>query len=153
LAKFHFELEAVLKQRIAAERQKQLALGEVERTRLTLEARLREFQHSITEEKNDLRAALSPGSSLNAQSVRMQAGMSLHFAAMARQTVFQLAALHRRLETARRSLLEATTRRKAVEKLRERRYEAWRAGELAKEARALDEIGVMGFAARQEIAE
>ncbi len=150
MAKFRFELEAVLKQRLAAERQKQLALGELDRLRLALEDRLRGFQQSISAEKADLRVALSPGGRLDAVGVRMQANMSLHYVARAQQAVFQLAGLHRRLEAARKELLEATTRRKAVEKLKERRYEAWRLSEAAKEARALDELGVMGFAARQE---
>ncbi|MBS0191393.1 MAG: flagellar FliJ family protein [Phycisphaerales bacterium] len=150
MPKFRFQLEAVLTQRLAIERQKQLALGELERLRLALEDRLRGFQHAISTEKADLRAALSPGSSLRPSNVRMQANMSLHFTAKAQQAVYQLAALHRKLEVARRDLLEATTRRKAVENLKERRYEAWKAEQAAREAGALDEIGVMGFAARQE---
>lgn len=150
MAKFRFELEAVLKQRLAVERQKQLALADLERQRLQIEDRIRGYQASITAEKQDLRQALSPGSGVDPGHVRMQANMSLHFVGRAQQAVFQLAALHRRLEAARRDLLAATTSRKAVEKLKERRYEAWRAAEAVKQAAALDEIGVMGFAARQE---
>lgn len=150
MAKFRFELEAVLKQRLAIERQKQLALGELERLRINLEERLRGFHQSILSEKQDLRLALSPGGSLDASGVRMQANMSLHFVSKAQQTVYQLAVLHRKLETARKDLLAATTSRKAVEKLRERRYESWLASEARKEAAALDEISVMGFASRQE---
>lgn len=150
MAKFRFELEAVLKQRLAVERQKQLALGELDRVRLGLEERLRGFQRSIMSEKQDLRTALTPGGILNPAGVRMQANMSLHYVSKAQQAVYQLAVLHRKLEIARKELLDAATRRKAVEKLRERRYEAWRIAEATKEAATLDEIGVMGFAARQE---
>lgn len=150
MAKFRFQLEAVLKQRLAVERQKQLALGELERVRLGLEERLRGFHKSIIGEKEDLRRALTPGRTLDPGGVRLQANMSLHFVSLAQQTVYQLAVLHRKLEAARKDLLAATTRRKAVEKLKERRYEAWRAAESAREAAALDEIGVMGFASRQE---
>lgn len=140
----------MLKQRLAAERQKQLALGELERVRLSLEDRLRTYQGSITAEKQDLRTALSPGGSIDAGGVRMQANMSLHFVSKAQQTVYHLAVVHRKLDLARKELLEATTRRKAVEKLKERRYEAWREAEGRKEAAMIDEISVMGFAARQE---
>ncbi|HEX8877182.1 MAG TPA: flagellar FliJ family protein [Phycisphaerales bacterium] len=157
MPKFRFELEAVIKQRLAIERQKQLALADLERTRLALEDKLRGFQGSITAEKNDLRDSLAPGAqtgapaSVDLRHVRMQANMSLHLVAKAQQTVFQLAALHRRLEVARKELLAATTRRKAVEKLKERRYEQWRAEQAALEARSLDEIAVTGHAVRMEI--
>lgn len=157
MPKFRFELEAVIKQRLAIERQKQLALADLERTRLTLEDKLRGFQASITAEKNDLRDSLAPVDpeasvrSVDLSRVRMQANMSLHLVARAQQTVFQLAALHRRLEAARRDLLAATTRRKAVEKLKERRYEQWRAEQLSLEARVLDEIAVTGHSVRMEI--
>ncbi|MBX3379190.1 MAG: flagellar FliJ family protein [Phycisphaeraceae bacterium] len=150
MAKFRFELEAVLKQRLAIERQKQLALGELERFRLNLEDRLRGFHQSILSEKQDLRSALAPGGSIDASGVRMQANMSLHFVSKAQQTVYQLAVVHRKLVIARNDLLAAATSRKAVEKLKERRYEAWLASEARKEAATLDEISVMGFAARQE---
>jgi flagellar export protein FliJ len=150
LAKFRFELEAVLKQRLAVERQKQLALGELERVRLGLEERLRNYHGSILAEKQDLRVALSPGGSIDAGGVRMQANMSLHFVSKAQQTVYHLAVVHRKLDIARKELLGAATSRKAVEKLKERRYEAWLAAEGRKEAAAIDEISVMGFAARQE---
>lgn len=157
MPKFRFELEAVIKQRLAIERQKQLALAELERMRLALEDRLRGFQVSITAEKNDLRDSLAPARPdapshpVDLSRVRMQANMSLHLVAKAQQTVFQLAALHRRLETARKDLLAATTRRKAVEKLKERRYEQWRAEQAALEARTLDEIAVTGHNVRMEI--
>lgn len=156
MPKFRFELEAVIKQRLAIERQKQLVLADLERTRLALEDKLRGFQASITAEKNDLRDSLGPASQSSAATVdlsrvRMQANMSLHLVAKAQQTVFQLAALHRRLEAARKDLLAATTRRKAVEKLKERRYEQWRLEQASLEARVLDEIAVTGHAVRMEI--
>jgi flagellar export protein FliJ len=154
--KFRFELEAVIKQRLAIERQKQLVLADLERMRLVLEDKLRGFQASITAEKNDLRETLAPASqpgaaSVDLRHVRMQANMSLHLVAKAQQAVFQLAALHRRLDAARKDLLAATTRRKAVEKLKERRYELWRAEQASLEARVLDEIAVTGHAVRMEI--
>lgn len=155
MPKFRFELEAVIKQRLAIERQKQLVLADLERMRLVFEDKLRGFQASITAEKNDLRDSLSPANpsatTVDLSRVRMQANMSLHLVAKAQQTVFQLAALHRRLEAARKDLLAATTRRKAVEKLKERRYELWRAEQASLEARVLDEIAVTGHAVRMEI--
>lgn len=147
---FRFNLQAVLKQRLAVEREKQRALGELERLRLGLEDRLREFQRAIVAEKADLRHALAPGSSSGVREVRLQANMSLALVGKAQQTVLQLAAIMRRIELARRDLLEATTRRKAVERLRERRFEQWRADQNAAEARSLDELAVMAAARRME---
>ena len=96
MPKFRFELEAVIKQRLAIERQKQLVLADLERMRLVLEDKLRGFQASITAEKNDLRETLAPASqpgaaSVDLRHVRMQANMSLHLVAKAQQAVFQLA--------------------------------------------------------------
>lgn len=63
-------------------------------------------------------------------------------------SVIQLAGVHQRLEASRLELVEATTRRKAVEVLKERRHEQWKSEEKRRENAASDELAVMG-AARQ----
>jgi flagellar export protein FliJ len=47
------------------------------------------------------------------------------------------------LEAARRRLLEATTARKAVSLLRERRLAEWRLGERRREEREIDDLNTM----------
>jgi flagellar export protein FliJ len=146
--KFHFELEVVLEQRRAVERTRQLAVAALERQRMDLEDRIREFQRQIVSEKQDLREALSVGGSgggvaVDLRHVRMQAGASLRLVGKAQHTVIQLAGVHKRLEASRQELVHATTRRKAVEVLKERRFELWKSEEKRREDGALDELSVM----------
>lgn len=146
MPRFVFELEAVLKQRLAEERQRQRALAAIERERVALEDALRECQGQIRMEKDQLRAALGasgPGTPVDLRGVRMQAGASLTLAARAQQFVLKIAGTMRRVDAARAALLMATTRRKAVETLRERRLAAWKEAMRRREDAALDEIAVM----------
>ncbi|MDX2130559.1 MAG: flagellar FliJ family protein [Planctomycetota bacterium] len=151
MARFIFELEAVLAQRRAQERERQLAVAALERERTRLEGVIRGCKDSITSTRDDLRAMLRPGASmLDAARVRLAARAELGEAARAQRAVIELAGVHRRLEVSRRALLEAAVRRKAVELLRERRYEAWRSEQHRREDAALDEMGVMRAARAEE---
>ena len=194
MAKFVFELDAVLEQRRAAERAKQLAVAALERDRLGLEECIKVVQREIAREKEDLREHLSgvartsgpgymvartsepgnmvartsepgnmvartsgpgappPGPEVRAtdmRAVRLQAGASLRLLGRAHHGALQLAGVLARLANARRDLMEATTRRKAVETLRERRWHAWKTTLDRREAAALDELNVMS-ASRKE---
>lgn len=146
MAKFVFQLEAVLRARVAEERERQLALGVIERERAALEDRIREWQRGIVAAKDDLREELDStreGAPVDLQRVRLQAGASLHLVARAQRAVLELAGVHRRLDAARLELLQASIRRKAVESLRDRRLEEWRYAEKSREAAGLDELMVM----------
>lgn len=153
LAKFTFELESVLDVRRRFERERQRAVADLERQRLAIEDRIRELQRQITAERHDLKAHLSadgPGVDLGA--VRMQANASLQLIGKAHHEVLRLAGLHEKLDAARLQLLRAATDRKAVEVLRQRRFEAWAAEERRREAVALDEIGTMRAGRMEEAA-
>lgn len=147
MPKFVFNLEAVLKQRLAAEREKQLAVAALERERVDLESVIRGYQADLTQEKQELREQLATEkggpTSLDLRGVRFQAGAALRLITLAQRAVLQLAGIHKKLDRARLELLEATTRRKAVETLKERRYEEWREEEKRREAAAADELNVM----------
>ncbi len=147
MAKFVFELEAVLKQRRAIERERMVALAEVERARIALEDRLRAMHERGVEERAELGAQLggrlAGGGVIDLRGVRFQTTAALKTRAHAQQLALQLAGVHKRIEVARRDLLEATTRRKAVETLKERRWEAWRDEQRRIDARAMDEIATM----------
>jgi flagellar export protein FliJ len=142
MARFVFEFEAVLKQRLADEREKQLAMAVVERQRLAIEAQLRGTQGEIEQEKESLRTALGSGA-VDLPAVRQQAGAALGRVKRAQQLVLKLAGVHKALDAARMELLLATTKRKAMETLRDRRLEAWKAELSRKEAGELDEITIM----------
>lgn len=144
MPKFVFNLQAALAQRKAIEQQKMLIVADIERSRLALEDRLRSMHSRSGDEREELRAQLagsaSSGGLVDLRGVRFQSNAALTTHFHAQQLVLQLAGLHKRLENARKDLLEATTRRKAVETLRERRFEAWKDEEKRKETASLDDI-------------
>jgi flagellar export protein FliJ len=82
----------------------------------------------------------------------MQANASLHLVARAQQAVLELAGLHRRIDAARLELLKATTDRKAVELLKERRRREWVDEQRRREDAELDEINVMRHGRGEEAA-
>lgn len=149
MARFRFNLQAVLKQRLALERQKQLRVAALEQQRLALEDEIRAHQATLQREKADLREALSRErtadyeNGVDLRGVRLQANAALHVVAKAQQAVLRLAAVHQRLDAARLDLLAATKARKGVETLRDRRFEAWRSEEKRQESNVLDELAVM----------
>ncbi len=148
MPRFAFKLEPVLQQRTREERERQKALADLQRQRASLEDEIRGCQRAIDQEKADLRDLLGAGSggAVDLRGARMQAGASLHHMARAQRAVLRLAGLHRRIELARAELLEATKRRKAVENLRERRFDEWKREQDATEARELDDLSVMRHA-------
>ena len=147
---FTFRLEAVLEERVRAERRQQLRVGEVERERLAVEERLRACQAGIERAKEELREQLGGGKAgatgrVAVESVRLQAHASLHMVALAHRTVVELAGVHRRLDLARMDLARATAARKAVSLLRERRHDQWKRSLARQEAAEIDELVVMRF--------
>ena len=159
MARFVFELEAVLKQRKAEERTKQLAVAALEQRRLEIEGEIRGYQNQIVAERQELRDHLReerqagderPG--VDMAVVRRQAAAALDLVAKAQQAVLKLAGVHKRLDGARLELLEATTRRKAVETLKDKRFAEWKNEQNRKEAAALDEWVVMRASRTEEAA-
>ncbi|MCC6425359.1 MAG: flagellar FliJ family protein [Phycisphaerales bacterium] len=154
MAKFIFKLEAVLDQRIAIERQKQLVVAQIERERLDAEEDIRAHQRAIERERDELRDMLASeqaavdegefgGRVVNLAGARFQAAAAIRLTARAQQAVLRLAGIHRRLDTARLDLLHAATQRKAVELLREKQYGAWRMEQNRKDAAGIDEIAII----------
>jgi flagellar biosynthesis chaperone FliJ len=144
MPKFRFNLEAVLKQRAAAERTKQLAVAGLEQERLAAEEAILAAQREIDAEKNEMRGMLAPGGgAVDLRGVRMQAARSLFAVGEASRAIYRLGGTMKRLDAARGELLRATTARKAVETLRERRYEAWMDEQKRREDAALDEMAVI----------
>lgn len=147
MPRFRFSLEPVLEQRRRAEERCQLAVAELERQRIDIEGAIRACQNGIVREKADLRAALGTGQGRVAlRDARMQAAAAFSLDTRARQEVLRLAGLHKRLEAARAELLRAATARKAVELLRDRRWEAWKHEQSRLESAQADELAVMSAA-------
>ncbi|GDX99136.1 hypothetical protein LBMAG48_15400 [Phycisphaerae bacterium] len=151
MARFVFNLQAVLKQRSALEKQRMIAVAAIERERLALEQRIREAHESVEAERHELREQLSgirEGESrmIDLRGVRFQAGAAFVLRARTQQLILQLAGLHKRLEHSREQLRQAVAARKAVELLRERRFDEWKNEQSRKEAMTLDELATMRFA-------
>ncbi len=149
MARFIFTLAALLEQRKHVERSHQLAVAAIERERAQLESRISSCQQQIRSHKFDLRNLLS-GENLEAnqrgvdtRTVRLQASASLHAQAGAQRLALQLAGVYRRLETARNELRRAATARKAVEVLKDRRFEQWKMEQNRKENAAMDELAII----------
>lgn len=143
MARFRFRLQPVLEQREMIEREKQRAVGQLERERLLLEEAIRSTHAAIEREQGELRLTLGPSRSLDAQAVRMHFAAAGHLHSVARQYVLKLAGVTRRLEGARAELLLAARRRKAVELLRTRRLEQWKLEQSRRETAETDELAVM----------
>jgi len=145
MAKFIFSLQALLDQRLHLEREKQLVVAALERERMELEARVTACQNEIRSHKDDLRQLLggASGGAVETRTVRLQAGAALHARARTQRMALQLAGVYRKLEMARAELRKATTKRRAVELLRDKQFHEWKREIERREAIELDEIGTM----------
>ena len=149
MVRFRFALDPLLKVRHRHEQVAQREVAELQRERLTMEDRIRAKQRLLAEGRLARRTALT--GTLNIDALRGHAGSTLRVMRDAQRDVLELAGVHKRLESARAKLIDATRARRAVELLRERRYEVWRREHERRETAALDELATIA-AGRKEIA-
>ncbi len=147
MPRFRFQLQAVLDARLRAEREERRRVAELEASRRRLEDGLRRRQSQIGEARSQLRGRLE--GAIDASSLRGQANASLAEMRDAQRVVLELAGIHRRLEVVREDLRKASRARRAVEILKERRFEAWRREEDRREQAELDEMAVIRGARRR----
>lgn len=140
MAKFQFKLEGVLKARAHEEDRCLCEVAKLEQARQDLEDSLRRRQQRIGESRRSVRDRLV--GSIQSASVRMQANASLSLMRDAQRTVLELAGLHRQLEEARRLLTDASVKRRAIELLRERRYQEWKRDLVRREQSSQDELAI-----------
>lgn len=130
------------------ERERQLAVAEIEREKVELENELRGCHDTVAREREDLRARLESGA-VDLRGARWQAHASLDAMRRSHHAALRLAGVFARIELARRALMAAASKRKAVELLRERAYTEWRTKHEKRERIELDEIGSRLAAARE----
>ena len=135
---FTFQLDPLLRLREREEQKLQAEVARIERQRLALEADLRQQQERVTGAREVLRSSLT--GTLDAQHVRMYASTAMQQMRRAQRILPELALVHRRLEEARVLLVEAARKRRALERLREKRKQAWVADLERAEAAALDDL-------------
>ena len=149
MARFVFELEALLRKRLHDERQQMGRVAEIERDRLAIESEIRGYQSTIVEEKRDLAGRLgaeqTEGGGVDLRAVRMQANASIRLIDRAQRAVIRLKAVYDRLDAARLELIGMTTKRRAIELLREDRFAAWKIEQSRREQAELDEIAVLRY--------
>jgi len=149
MAGFQFRLQPVLEMREREEREKKLALGELERERLGLEQQIRGYQRNIETEQASLAEMLVGKGGIDFRGARLQANAALHNRFCAQRAVLELAGVHHLIERARSELAEASARRKAVELLRDRQREAYELEQSRRESIELDDISIMRHARRE----
>jgi flagellar FliJ protein len=140
MARFRFQLETVLRHRRNIEREKQRAVAELETQRVRLENDIRECQQGLERERGELTGRLTEA---DLHGVRWQAAAAMRLIVAAQRAALELAGVMKRLGVARADLLEAAKRRKAVELLRERRFDEWKLDQNRRELAAVDELAVM----------
>ena len=148
MARFRFRLQPLLRARRIAEQEKQRVVADIERQRRDLEDQLRRKQEQIASGKQNLRNDLT--GSIHAPSLRLQAHNSLNVMRDAQRLVLELAGVHRRLDSARQELQEATRQRRAIELLRDRRYEQWLREQDRIDAAMIDELAVQAAARKED---
>lgn len=144
MARFRFKLEPVLTVRRRREQAAQLKVAELERIRRGLEDALRRQQELITTAKSSLKGRLV--GTLDVDDLRAHAGATIGQMRAGHRILLELAGVHTRMDAARAELIEASRRRRAVELLRDRRYEAWRRALDRAEDAAIDELAVQAAA-------
>ena len=116
-------------------------VAEPESERVAVEDGLRRRQRSIVESRADARDELI--GTVDPSRLRATANVSLAVMRDAQRTVLELAGLHRRLEAAQERLREASRDRRAIEIVRERRFEDWKQAIDRREQAALDELATI----------
>lgn len=138
MSAFRFALEPLLTLRRMEEERTQRAVALIERERAEIEERIRTQQGHIHEGKESLRSGLV--GQLDVTQLRQQAASSMQVSRKTHQLVIRLAGVHQRLAQARAALVEAMRARRAIEILREKRFEEWRAEQGRREIRELDDL-------------
>lgn len=140
MPKFTFSLHAVLTQRKHAEMEKQRALGQLLAQMSTLESELHALDDTAKSASADLRSNHLVGP-VDLAFLAAHRRFLLATERKARAIIQRMSLLETQLQQARALLVEAARARKVVEKLRERKFEAWRSDLLRREQQQTDEVG------------
>jgi flagellar FliJ protein len=141
MPRFVFKLEAVRRQRKHVEQQKQRELAIKQSQLVELQTALQRLHRTVSDNNEDVRRNRLIGKldmTFLAAHRRFLAGMQRQ----AIEMVQRIALARRGVDDARAALAEAAKQRKAIDKLRERQYERWRAEADRRESAQLDEIGM-----------
>ncbi len=148
MAQFVFKLEGVLRHRKNLEQARQRTLAEVQAQLSQLEAQLRALDAQVQATNDDVRQNRLIGKvDVNFLTAHRRFLMATQRRAM--EIAQNMGLVQLKLDEARRALAEAAKERKVLEKLRERKHQAWQAELNRKEAAALDEVAMQMSYRRQ----
>jgi flagellar FliJ protein len=140
-----FKLDPLLEQRKRVERDHQRRVAEAEAERRSLEDELTRLTESVASSRHALRDSMRPAehgvaTKIDINATRWQAHASMGADVRARTLAVKLAGVLKRLEDVRAVLTEAARERRVVERLRERRLEAFQRECARREMRELDDL-------------
>jgi flagellar FliJ protein len=141
MAKFVFNLEALLRQREHAEQQCQRVLATRQRALAECDGELARLNETVQKTNDDVRQHHLTG----VLDMSFLAAHRRFMFAMQRQALSiaqRIAAAQKAVDEARVALGEAAKQRKIMEKLREKQLERWRAEQARKDAAEQDEVGM-----------
>ena len=140
MAAFRFKLQALLDLRIREEETSRKAFSTLMGQKTDIEQRLIGHQRMIQDGKELMRSGMV--GTVDTRALRMQSHAALGLMREAQAAAIALAGLGKRIQGARAELDAARSRRRAVELLRERRFEEWKLQEDRREVAALDDLAI-----------
>lgn len=146
MAVFRFRLQPVLEQRVREEKEQMRVVAELESRRMQIEQHIRSCQSRISESRREVASILSSGR-VDLGAAKLGSAATLRHDQNARRGVLEMAAVLQQLERARGDLVHAASRRRAIELLRDRDQERFRAEQDRREQAELDDLMIMGFRA------
>jgi flagellar FliJ protein len=138
MATFRFKLQALLDLRVREETTSRLAFSKLMGQKTDIEQRLIAHQQMIQAGKDSMRDAMV--GEVDALALRLQSHAALGLLREAQAAAIALAGLAKRIAASRSELDVARSRRRAVEVLRDRRYEEWKLQQERREVADLDEL-------------
>jgi flagellar FliJ protein len=140
MARFVFSLEAVLRHRLLAEqeRMRELAVCQLEMARL--QAELRALNDSLQAGAVDMKSNRLVGT-IDVNYLAAHRRFTVAMQRKGQVLVQDMARQQRKVDEAQQLVAQAAKERKAIEKLRERKYERWREEAARKEMAEMDEVG------------
>jgi flagellar protein FliJ len=135
MKRFRFELEPILELRQWEERQKEIVLGKIVGECVALN---RQIMERRMQERN---AFMQRSGTFDLELLASVEDYGLRMRTEERLLSSRLEKKEKERQQAQQSFLEASRRRKVLEKLKERKSDAFRRNQLALEQRLMDEIG------------
>jgi len=137
---FKFPLESLIKIRDTALKERQAALAKAYNARHVLEEALQDVEQQLMEGTTTARSLMQTGQTVNVAHLLGIRRQEMFLRANQNELVQKIAKADEEIERRRAAVVEANKELKAVEKLKEKRYEKYLEEEKIKETKAMDEI-------------